>query len=179
MIPDENSRPGSADFLVVMGIAGTGKTEIASRLATALGCAWIEADRLHSAENVELMRQGIGLTDEQRWPWLGAVCEAALTESKRPVVIACSALRRRYRDFMRDRLGVVRFLFLDGPTELIEKRLQARKSHFATTSLLVSQLATLEPPEDDEQPIRLNIALTPEEIVSSAVRALSAVHSIR
>ncbi|MEO9337603.1 gluconokinase [Mesorhizobium sp. SB112] len=179
MIPDENSRPGSADFLVVMGIAGTGKTEIASRLATALGCTWIEADRLHSAENVELMRQGIGLTDEQRWPWLGEVCEAALAERRRPVVIACSALRRRYRDFMRERLGVVRFLFLDGPTELIEQRLQARKSHFATTSLLASQLATLERPEDDEQPIRLDIALTPEEIVSSAVRALSAVHSTR
>lgn len=174
MIPDENSRSDSADFLVVMGIAGTGKTEIANRLAAALGCTWIEADRLHSAENVELMRQGIGLTDEQRWPWLDAVCEAALAETERPVVIACSALRKRYRDFMRQRLGAVRFLFLDGSTELIEQRLQARKSHFATTSLLASQLATLEAPEDDEKPIRLDIALTPEEIVSNAVAALRA-----
>ncbi len=161
-----------SDFLVVMGIAGTGKTEIASRLAEALGCGWIEADRLHSPENVELMRQGIGLTDEQRWPWLAAVCDAALAEPGRPVVIACSALRRRYRDFLRDGLGAVRFLFLDGSPELIEQRLGARKSHFATTSLLASQLATLEPPADDEDPVRLDIALTPSEIVAHAVAAL-------
>ena len=163
-----------SDFLVVMGIAGTGKTEIASRLAEALDCRWIEADRLHSPENVELMRQGIGLTDEQRWPWLAAVCDAALAAPDRPMVVACSALRRRYRDFMRDRLGAVRFLFLDGPAELIEQRLGARKSHFATTSLLASQLATLEPPQDDENPVRLDIALTPAEIVERAVAALRA-----
>lgn len=163
-----------SDFLVVMGIAGTGKTEIARRLAEALDCQWIEADRLHSPENVERMRQGIGLTDEQRWPWLAAVCDAALAEPGRPVVIACSALRRRYRDFMRDRLGAVRFLFLDGSAELIEQRLGARKSHFATTSLLASQLATLEPPADDENPVRLDIALTPSEIVAQAVAVLRA-----
>lgn len=172
MTSDENSHHEGADFLVVMGIAGTGKTEIASRLATALGCEWIEADRLHSAENVELMRRGIGLTDEQRWPWLAAVCDAALAEPGRPVVIACSSLRRIYRDFMRERLGEVTFLFLDGSPELIEQRLKSRKSHFATTSLLASQLATLEAPTADEKPIRLDIALTPQEIVSKAVSKL-------
>lgn len=174
MMLDENTNHDAADFLVVMGIAGTGKTEIASRLATALGCEWIEADRLHSAENVELMRQGIGLTDEQRWPWLAAVCEAALAEPGRPVIIACSALRRTYRDFMCERLGAATFLFLDGSAELIEQRLKSRKSHFATTSLLASQLATLEAPTADEKPIRLDIASTPAEIVTKAVSALRA-----
>ncbi|SFU22259.1 gluconate kinase, SKI family [Mesorhizobium sp. YR577] len=170
----KNAVAARSDFLVVMGIAGTGKTEIASRLAEALACQWIEADRLHSAENVERMRQGIGLTDEQRWPWLAAICDAALAEPGRPVVIACSALRRRYRDFMRDRLGPVRFLFLEGSAALIEQRLGARKSHFATTSLLASQLATLEPPTDEENPVRLDIALTPAEIVAQTVAVLRA-----
>mgnify|MGYP002653511225 CR=1 FL=1 len=111
----------------------------------------IEADGLHSAANVAHMAQGLGLTDEMRWPWLEAVCAAARSESRRPVVIACSALRRVYRDFLRNWLGdsgegEVRFLFLDGPRSLIEDRLRARAGHFATVTLLDSQLATLEPP---------------------------------
>jgi gluconokinase len=86
-----------SDYIVVMGIAGTGKTEIAQRLAKALVASFVEADTFHSAANVERMRNGVGLTDEDRWPWLNAVCDAALAE-RRPVVIACSVLKRRYRD---------------------------------------------------------------------------------
>ena len=162
-----------AEFIVVMGVAGAGKTEIASRLASALECAWIEADRLHSPENVERMSKGIGLTDEQRWPWLSAIAEAALAEPGRPVVIACSALKRRYRDFLRERLGTASFAFLDGPAELIEARLKARKGHFAGASLLASQFAALEPPTADEDFVRLPIEWTPERIVEAAVAARS------
>jgi carbohydrate kinase (thermoresistant glucokinase family) len=160
------------DFIVVMGVCGTGKTEIADRLANTLGYSRIEADRLHSAENVERMRQGIALTDELRWPWLQAVCDEALSEPARPVVIACSALRRRYREFFRTRLGAVSFVFLDGPRSLIEQRLNARKGHFATVALLDSQLAALEPPDPDENPIRADIAWQPERIVEVIAVAL-------
>lgn len=177
---DEETRQGrhgwpvsdGLDFVVVMGIAGTGKSAIAAGLADALGCAWIEADSLHSAESIERMRQGIGLTDKERLPWLGAVCDAALAQPERPVVIACSALRRLYRDLLRRRLGNVRFVFLDGPSDLIEARLGSRQGHFATTSLLKSQIATLEPPEPDEHPIRIAITLAPETIVAHAAEAL-------
>lgn len=161
-----------SDFLVVMGIAGTGKTEIAQRLARALGASFVEADSFHSAENVERMRRGIGLTDDDRWPWLNAVCDAALAEQRRPVVIACSALKRSYRDLFRQRLGALRILFLDGSTQLIAERLKERKNHFASISLLESQVQTLEPPTADEDPIILDIAKTPGMIVVHAVETL-------
>ena len=156
----------SPDFLVVMGIAGTGKTEIGRRLGEALGAAFIEADAFHSAANVERMRSGVGLTDEDRWPWLNAVCDAALAEHRRPVVVACSVLKRCYRDLFRQRLGDLRILFLHGSVELIAARLKRRKNHFASVSLLESQVQTLEPPATDENPIIIDIAGTPEAIVA-------------
>ena len=160
------------DFIVVMGVSGCGKSAIAQGLADRFGAPFLEADRLHSAENVELMRQGIGLTDEMRWPWLAAVCDAAMAEPTRPVVIACSALRRIYRDFLRERLVSVRFIFLDGPREVIADRMRLRPGHFATLSLLDSQIATLEPPQEDEGAVRLAITLSPPDIVDAAWQVL-------
>lgn len=159
-------------FLVVMGTAGTGKSEIGQRIAVGLRCDFVEADDLHTAEDVERMRMGMALTDAQRQPWLDAICDRALSLPTRPVVIACSALKRSYRDLMRARLGVVRFFFLDGPAELITARLQARSGHFASVSLLESQLRTLERPGADEEAIAFNIALPPEEITERALAAL-------
>jgi gluconokinase len=161
------------DFVVVMGIAGTGKTEIAQWLAKAQGASFLEADVFHSAANVERMRNGIGLSDEERWPWLNAVCDAALTEP-RPVIIACSVLKRRYRDLFRHRLGELRLLFLHGTVELIAARLGARKNHFASISLLESQVRTLEPPTADEDAIAIDVAEKPERIVEFALQALQA-----
>lgn len=162
-----------SDYIVVMGIAGTGKTEIAQRLARALGASFVEADTFHSAANVERMRKGIGLTDEDRWPWLTAVCDAALAE-RRPVVIACSVLKRRYRDLFRQRLGALSILFLHGPVELIAERLRKRKNHFASISLLESQFQALESPAQDERAIALDIAQKPQVIVAQALEMLRA-----
>lgn len=160
------------DFIVVMGVAGTGKSEIGSRLAAALNGGFVEADDLHSAENVARMRQGIPLTDALRAPWLNAVCDQALSLGQRPVIISCSALKRSYRDLLRSRLGCVRLVFLDGRAALIAQRLQTRSGHFATSSLLESQLLTLEPPGADENAIRLDIELSPEIITKKAARWL-------
>ncbi|EYR77927.1 gluconokinase [Shinella sp. DD12] len=161
-------------FLVVMGTAGTGKSEIGRRLAASLRCDFVEADEFHTAESVEQMRRGISLTDAQRQPWLQAVCDRALSLPTRPAVIACSALKRSYRDLMRARLGAVRFLFLDGPTELIAARLQARRGHFASVALLESQLHTLERPASEEDAIVLDIAHSPEDVVTAALAAICA-----
>lgn len=161
-------------FLVVMGTAGTGKSEIGRRLAASLRCDFVEADEFHTAESVEQMRRGISLTDAQRQPWLQAVCDRALSLPTRPAVIACSALKRSYRDLMRARLGAVRFLFLDGPTELIAARLQARRGHFASVALLESQLHTLERPAFEEDAIVLDIAHSPEDVVTAALAAICA-----
>ena len=159
-------------FLVVMGTAGTGKSEIGRRLAASLQRDFVEADELHTAESVEQMRKGIALTDAQRQPWLHAVCDRALSMPNRPAVIACSALKRSYRDLMRARLGAVRFLFLDGPAELIAARLQARRGHFASVALLESQLRTLERPGVEEHAIVLDITLSPEAVITAALAAL-------
>lgn len=161
------------DFIVVMGVSGSGKTAIARRLAERLGVDWIEADRYHSPENVERMRSGLGLTDELRWPWLAAVADAALTLPTRPAIVACSALKRSYRDFLRDRLGDVAFVFLDGPAELLLQRLGDRQNHFAGPSLLASQLATLERPQQDEHFVTLPIAWSPEQIAAEAASAFA------
>lgn len=164
---------GMPGFIVVMGVSGSGKTEIARRLAERLGVDWIEADRYHGPENVERMRSGKGLTDELRWPWLSAVTDAALELPSRPAVIACSALKRSYRDFLCDRLDDVAFIFLDGPAELLLQRLGDRQNHFAGPSLLASQLATLEPPQPDERFITLSIAWSLKQIVSKAAAAVT------
>lgn len=165
------------EFIIVMGVSGAGKSEVARQLAATLEAPFIEADGLHSAANVAHMAQGLGLTDEMRWPWLEAVCAAARSESRRPVVIACSALRRVYRDFLRNWLGdsgegEVRFLFLDGPRSLIEDRLRARAGHFATVTLLDSQLATLEPPTPEESAVAVSLTLPPAQIVAAALDLL-------
>lgn len=169
---DEPRAAVPSRYLVVMGVAGTGKSEIGHRLAKILGGAFVEADQFHSKENVERMRNGIGLTDADRWPWLATVCDAATAETGQPVVIACSVLKRSYRDFLRQRLGNVQFLFLHGSKDLINSRLLARRDHFASASLLESQFQALEPPAADEKPIWLDIAEEPAAIVADAIDAL-------
>ncbi len=138
---------------IVMGVSGCGKSTYGAALGEALGVPLIEGDTFHSAENIARMRAGVPLTDEDRWPWLDRIADAANLEAaaRHHVVIACSALRRRYRDRLRARIAAhVRFILLDVPVDELRRRVAARTGHFMPADLLDSQLATLEWPAADE-----------------------------
>jgi carbohydrate kinase (thermoresistant glucokinase family) len=153
--------------LVVMGVSGCGKSTIASAVAQRSGATFVDADDLHPASNVEKMAAGIPLTDEDRMPWLAAVGDALVRADDVRVVVACSALKRSYRDHIRERGGSVLFAHLVGTRELLAARMGSRGEHFMPLTLLDSQLATLEPLEPDEQGLVLDIAEPPDEIVDA------------
>lgn len=135
--------------IVVMGVSGSGKTSVGQALAARLGIAFTDADDLHPAANVEKMRAGHPLTDEDRWPWLDRVGRKLADAA--PGVVACSALKRSYRDRIRAACGApVRFVHLSGSRDQIAARMAARRDHYMPVSLLDSQFATLEPPGPDE-----------------------------
>ncbi|WP_432727085.1 gluconokinase [Variovorax sp. W6] len=138
--------------VVVMGVSGTGKSSVAAGLAHLLGVPWVDGDDLHSPEAVARMRAGLPLGDEDRWPWLDRVgaCLADSTAAPRGVVVACSALRRAYRDRLRAASPDLRFVFLDGPPELVRQRMEQRTGHYMPPALLDSQLLTLEKPDGGE-----------------------------
>ena len=163
--------------VVVMGVSGSGKTSVAVRLAQRLGCQFIEGDRLHPAMNVEKMARGIPLTDDDRWPWLDLVGAelAAATQRGESVVVTCSALKKIYRDRLRqESRGPLHFVFLTGNPELLERRMGARKGHFMPTSLLQSQLATLEDPRGETGVVAVDIDADLETIVDDAMQKLEA-----
>ncbi len=144
--------------IVVMGVAGCGKSSVASALARALGAVYQDGDAYHPPKNIEKMSSGIPLADTDRWPWLDAVADA-MRVSPGPVVMACSALRRTYRDRLRGGVGSdVFFAFLDGDLALISGRIAARDGHFMPPSLLQSQFDTLERPAADEWALAVDIS---------------------
>lgn len=157
-----------------MGVAGCGKTTTGLLLAGALGGAFIDADDLHPAINVARMASGQPLTDEDRHPWLHAVGAVfAQADPRATVVIACSALRRAYRDLLR--AGAERplvFVHLSGARDLHAERLRGRTGHFMPPALLDSQLALLEPLGADEEGVVVDIADEPERIVDAVLRRL-------
>lgn len=153
--------------LVVMGVSGSGKSTIAALVAERAGATFIDADDLHPASNVAKMAAGIPLTDDDRMPWLRDVGDVIARHSGTPVVVACSALRRAYRDVIRERAGRVLFAELDGPRELLAARMGTRAEHFMPLALLDSQLATLEPLQPDEEGLRLDVAEPPEAIADA------------
>lgn len=161
--------------VVVMGVSGSGKTSVGRALAEKVGGTFLDADDLHPASNVAKMASGTPLTDADRWPWLDVVAQElrAGENGGSPVVIACSALRRAYRDRLRRDVGEVVFIHLDGSKETISGRMD-RPGHFMPASLLDSQLQALEPLEEDEVGERLDIRLEVAELVGVAVRLLSA-----
>ena len=136
--------------LIVMGVAGCGKTTLAKALGQRMGLEMADGDDLHMAQSVEKMRAGTPLQDSDRWPWLDRI-GAHLTEPHpHGRVVACSALKRAYRDRIRAQAGKVFFIFLNGDIELIGQRMRQRQDHYMPVDLLESQFLTLERPQADE-----------------------------
>jgi gluconokinase len=157
--------------IVVMGVAGSGKTTVARLLAQDLGWRQTEADDLHGPENVAKMAAGIPLTDSDRAPWLRRICQR-IDETEGSQVVTCSALRRSYRDILRTANARVRFLHLHGSPDTLASRIGARTDHFMPASMLTSQMETLEPLTSDEDGVSVDIDGTPIEIVRRALLAL-------
>jgi gluconokinase len=160
--------------LVVMGVSGSGKSTIAERLADRLGWTFEDGDRFHPASNVAKMSVGQPLTDEDRWPWLTAIAgeiDRVCTAGGR-AVIACSALKRAYRDILVHGRNDVRIVYLKGTQELIADRLATRKGHFMPPGLLASQFETLEPPDARENPVTVSIDASIESIVDDIIRQI-------
>ena len=155
--------------VVVMGVSGTGKSTVGLALADVLGIPFVEGDDLHPRANVEKMAAGIPLTDADRAPWLDMV---AARLAGPPAVVACSALRRVYRDRLRAASPDLALVYLHGARELLAERMTERPGHFMPTPLLDSQLATLEPPTSDENAIEMDVVLPPAEIVARVERWL-------
>src|SRR5437660_9224495 len=165
---------GSPSVVVVMGVSGCGKSTIASMLAHRLNWTFEEGDWFHPPSNVEKMHSGVPLTDEDRWPWLHGI--AAWIDATRRVgnhgTVACSALKRAYRDILIGGRPDVRLVYLKGDRDLIARRLAARGAHFMPPSLLDSQFASLEEPQPDEHAIVVSIVPHPREIVEEIVKRL-------
>ncbi len=150
-----------------MGVAGCGKTAVGIALSAATGIPYRDGDELHPTANVAKMRRGEPLTDEDRWPWLARVGQA-LTQA--PMIIGCSALKRRYRDLITAEAGApVTFIHLSGSRDLIAARMNARTGHFMPPSLLESQFAALEPPAPDENAFAVSIDQSLESIVAAII----------
>ena len=166
---------GTSNRVLVMGVSGCGKTTVGRLLATRLDWPFLDADDLHPPANVAKMASGIPLTDADRAPWLGMVAAwiAERRAAGEPGVVACSALKRAYRDTLRAADPELRLVFLEGERELLAERLAHRHGHFFPQRLLTAQLEDLEEPTPDENPIAVPIGLKPDEIVDEIVAQLT------
>ncbi len=162
--------------LVVMGVSGCGKTTIAKLVGASLGWDVIEGDTFHPPANIEKMKHGHPLTDEDRWPWLAAIATAIDAEraAGRSALVACSALKRAYRAILIDGRPDVALVYLQGSRAVIAARLAARRGHFMPPGLLDSQFATLEEPGAEEHPITVSIDQPPEAVAAAILDALHA-----
>lgn len=149
--------------IVIMGVAGCGKTSVGRALSALMALPYIDGDDLHPTANVEKMRHGTPLTDDDRWPWLDR-CAATLAPGN--IILGCSALKRAYRDRLR-RAGDITFVHLSGPRDLIAARMAERSGHYMPPSLLDSQFAALEPPAPDESALTLPIDQPPAAIAAA------------
>jgi gluconokinase len=160
--------------LIVMGVSGSGKSTIADKLAERLRWSYQDGDKFHPASNVAKMSAGHPLTDEDRRPWLRAIADEIdrVCGAGQRAVIACSALKRAYRDILVHGRSDVRIIYLKGTQELIAQRLAARKDHFMPPGLLDSQFKTLEPPDTRENPVTVSIDAPVDAIVDDIIRGL-------
>jgi gluconokinase len=176
-----DSGPPGTTTIVVMGVSGSGKSTIAAMLVDRLGWEFAEGDEFHPRENVEKMRAGHPLDDEDRWPWLRRIA-AWIGEHERAgrsAVVTCSALKRSYRDLLRDGHPSVWFAHLTTDPGVIGERLRHRTGHYMPASLLESQLATLEPLADDEPGASIPADGPPETVVAEILAALEAQRGLR
>jgi gluconokinase len=160
-------------IVVVMGVAGSGKTTVGAMLAGRLGWQYADADDFHPVANVEKMAAGHPLTDEDRWPWLHAIAAwiDVQVAAGQPAVVSCSALHRAYRDVFRR--PEVQMVYLNGSPDVIAGRLASRQGHFFKREMLDSQFATLEEPGPDERVITVSIDGTPMQVVDHILAELS------
>jgi gluconokinase len=159
-------------IVIVMGVAGSGKTTVGKRLADALGWRFFDADDFHSAANIEKMRHGVALTDADRAEWLSALRRQIeeQIDNKTSAVFACSALKEIHRQQLRGDSNTVRFVYLKADYEFISKRLEKREGHYFGTKLLASQFETLEEPTDA---VVVNARLAPHDAVAAIRTALA------
>lgn len=167
---------GTPVQLVVIGVAGSGKTTVARALAHRLGCPFADADDLHPPANVAKMSAGIPLTDEDRWPWLDAIAAwiRARAAAGETAVVTCSALKRAYRDVLRASSSGALFVHLTGAPALLAARIGGRHGHFMAPSMLESQLATLEPLAPDEPGFAVDVTPPPDAIADAVLERLRA-----
>ena len=157
--------------LVVTGVSGAGKSTVAAAVAARAGAVFLDADDFHPPANTAKMAAGIPLTDDDRWPWLAAVGDeiARRTAAGERLVVACSALKRAYRDVLRERDDDVCFALLDGSPDLLAERIGARADHFMPSTLLGSQLVALERLQPDEPGFAVDVAPPPGQVADSVV----------
>lgn len=157
-----------------MGVSAVGKSTVGTALAAAIGLPFEDGDDLHPQANIDKMAAGIPLSDVDRWPWLQLVGKSLARPGG--AVIACSALKRAYRDCVRDDAPDAFFVFLHADARLLSARAAGRQGHFMPTTLLESQLAALEPLASDEHGVSIDVEHSVDTIVTGAIRALSGSH---
>ena len=164
-----------------MGVSGSGKSTIAAMLAHRLHWIYEDGDWFHPSSNIEKMHHGEPLNDADRWPWLHAIADwiDATRRSGQHGIVACSALKRAYRDILVGDRRDVRIIFLKGDREIIARRIAARADHFMPPALLDTQFKTLEEPKADERPLTVSIVPHPREIVEKIVSELGLDHAVR
>ncbi len=158
-------------IIILMGVAGSGKTTVGQLLAKELSWKFYEGDDFHSRANIKKMKQGFALTDADRDAWLASLANLIkeLNKNKQSAIIACSALKRAYRERLAAHGSNIQFVYLKGSYDLIQHRLEARQEHYFKADLLKSQFEILEEPE---QAIVINVAQTPDRIVQQIKQAL-------
>jgi gluconokinase len=159
-------------LLVVMGVTGAGKSTVGGLIAERLALAFNDADDFHPPGNIAKMSAGQPLTDDDRWPWLDAIGAHLAAHRGQGCVVTCSALKRAYRDRLRAAAPGLRFIHLHGDMALVAARQAARQGHFMPASLVASQFATLEAPQDESDVIPLDVAATPNALADAAIGAL-------
>ncbi|MFI4931627.1 MAG: gluconokinase [Burkholderiales bacterium] len=166
-------------IVVVMGVCGSGKSTLGAALAQHLGATFLEGDAFHPPDNVARMAAGVALTDAHREGWLRTLSArlGAARQGGETVVLSCSALKRSYRDTLRQAANDLALVYLAGTPQLLAQRMAGRSGHYMPPSLLASQLATLEPPQADEHALTLDIARAPQTLLQDSLAWLSRPHA--